>query len=127
MRVRKVAPRRPCNWPTNRRFSRTLKRVYRPPASVSTPSCRRAHGWRARSYPARLIVPASGRSKPHRSLNRVVLPAPLGPSKPVIAPAGASKLMLVRMRRLPKALLTCSIEITASLRWRCAAPSAFRT
>jgi len=58
------------------------------------------------------ISPESGCSRPMIILNRVDLPAPLGPITPTMAPGGIWKLRSSISRRSPKALLTFLNSIT---------------
>src|SRR5436309_8317561 len=44
-----------------------------------------------RSWPSNVTVPVSGRRMPNRQLNRVVLPAPLGPTRPTASPASTPR------------------------------------
>ncbi len=48
---------------------------------------------RAMSWPSTLIEPAVGTSRPSNMAMVVVLPAPLPPSSPTVAPAGVVKSM----------------------------------
>src|SRR5215471_2240391 len=59
------------------------------------------------------IAPASGTSAPAIRLNKVVLPAPLGPMSPVMVPASTVKLTPSTARRLPNALTSSA---TSSMR-----------
>jgi hypothetical protein len=56
-----------------------------------SPRCDRAGGDRwLMSSPKSSILPDDGLVKPHRALNVVVFPAPLGPMRAVSRPTGAS-------------------------------------
>src|SRR6202034_2278004 len=44
--------------------------------------------------PSKTMSPASGRSCPQTQLNRVVLPAPFGPTRPTLSPGATSNVML---------------------------------
>src|SRR5258708_10879561 len=71
-------------------FSRAVSRTYRPRASESTPMrARTARGSAAASMPSTLAVPCEGFTRVAIMRSVVVLPAPLGPSSPVIEPSGA--------------------------------------
>src|SRR5690606_12568678 len=73
-------------------FSRAVRRLYTPRASGSTPRARRAaSGSLATSLPSTRTRPPSGRISVYSIRSVVVLPAPLGPSRPVISPSRASK------------------------------------
>jgi len=67
--------------------------------------------------------PESGRSSVARMESSVVLPAPLGPNKPKIAPLGTSRLAPVRasLRRRPshplRNVFVRSFASTASIVW----------
>src|ERR1700722_6613905 len=52
------------------------------------------------------MSPSSGRSWPQTQLNNVVLPAPLGPTRPTLSPAQTSKVMVCTALIPPKDLLT---------------------
>src|ERR1700722_2272372 len=52
------------------------------------------------------MSPSSGRNWPQTQLNRVVLPAPLGPTRPTLSPEPTSKLMACTALMPPKDLLT---------------------
>ena len=83
----------PCNWPKYTMFSRALRRGYRPRASLSTPMrATAAWGARATSRPSTVMRPALGAINPANMRSVVVLPAPLGPSRPVMWPLGALRL-----------------------------------
>ena len=56
----------------------------------------------ATSIPSICAVPESGTSTVYRMRSVVDLPAPFGPSKPLILPSGASKLTPRTARTLPK-------------------------
>ncbi len=59
---------------------------------AATPMWRRTSlGWRTTSIPATVAVPASGVARVVSTRTAVVLPAPFGPSRPRIVPAGTSK------------------------------------
>src|ERR1700733_13906715 len=51
-------------------------------------------GMPANCFPSNTMSPDSGLSCPHTQLKRVVLPAPLGPTRPTLAPASTSNVML---------------------------------
>src|SRR3984957_6917215 len=76
------------------------------------------------TLPSNSISPSSGRNWPQTQLNRVVLPAPLGPTRPTLSPAQTSKVMACTALIPPKDLLTpemlrsCSISATGSSRHR---------
>src|SRR5690606_26810240 len=73
-------------------FSRAVRRLYTPRASGSTPSARRAAtGSSATSRPSTRTRPLSGAISEYSMRSVVVLPAPLGPSRPVIWPSCATK------------------------------------
>ncbi|MNT79607.1 hypothetical protein D3C72_2189600 [compost metagenome] len=56
--------------------------------------------------PSNITRPCSARYNPVSTLNRVVLPAPLGPSRPRISPRRMLRSMPCRACRPPKNLLT---------------------
>ncbi|OIQ80812.1 hypothetical protein GALL_374340 [mine drainage metagenome] len=60
--------------------------------------------------------PSVGRLTAEMQLNKVLLPAPLGPISARISPARTSKLMALLARRPPKRLVTCC---TSSTVWPC--------
>src|SRR5258708_4676329 len=73
-------------------FSRAVSRAYRPRASDSTPMrAFTASESAAQSRPSTFAVPCVGVTSVEIIRNVVVLPAPLGPRSPVIAPSGAVK------------------------------------
>ena len=91
------------------------------------PVCARARRARdARRLPAIETVPAAGFSRPVQALNVVVLPAPLGPIRPVIRPAGASSVTRSTATRPPKrtsrSLMPRSADRTAGASAAAAAP-----
>src|ERR1700677_1463102 len=53
-----------------------------------------------------MMSPASGRSCPQTQLNRVVLPAPFGPTSPTLSPGATSKVMAYTACMPPKDLHT---------------------
>src|ERR1700761_8884506 len=59
-----------------------------------------------RAWPSKTTSPCSGRSCPQTQLNSVVLPAPLGPTRPTLSPANTSKVMLCTAWIPPKDLHT---------------------
>src|SRR5688572_27506048 len=63
--------------------------------------------------PARRIRPDSGGRWPAMALNRVVLPAPFGPMRPVIEPLGTRRLTRSTARSAPKLRTTFSSSSTA--------------
>src|SRR5690606_20178103 len=105
-------------------FSRAVRRLYTPRASGSTPRARRAaSGSLATSLPSTSTRPLSGRIRVYSIRSVVVLPAPLGPSSPVISPSRASKptssTATTRVLSLPlplpgKVLRRCSAMIMSS-------------
>src|SRR5437763_564996 len=81
-----------------------------------TPSRARVWGRRAViSRPSMLTWPRFGRWNPVTTLNRVVLPAPLGPMRPVTAPALDSSETPPRACTPPKLTLTSSTRNTGRL------------
>ena len=78
--------------------------------------------------PSRSTRPAVGACRPHTTLNRVVLPAPLGPMSPVIVPASAARSTSRRAARPPKLTPTrrTSSAVMGSSRGRPAVRSAVR-
>src|SRR5437660_888557 len=66
------------------------------------------------SAPANEIVPKSGIRNPEIRLNKVVLPAPLGPINAVIRPSRAASQTSATAARPPNRLLTC---LTSSMFW----------
>jgi hypothetical protein len=60
-------------------------------------------------------LPAAGSMSPSKHRKVVVLPAPLGPSKPVTRPGCTEKLRLLTARTPPKDLLSLSIVMLAPL------------
>src|SRR6056297_53304 len=66
-------------------------------------------GTPARSSPLNVQRPWSGVSNPVSRLNRVVLPAPLGPIRPVMSPAGISRWSTSTAVRPPKDRCTPSM------------------
>src|SRR3990167_364517 len=74
-------------------FSRAVSRLYTPRASGNTPSWRRtASASFTLSRPSTCTRPDSGDIRVYSMRSVVVLPAPLGPSRPVISPSRAVKL-----------------------------------
>lgn len=131
--LRERGRRRP--WPCSRyctarrRFSRTgssktrlviWNERDRPAASIL---------WGGRpvtSRPSKCTVPALGRIAPLIRLNRLLLPAPLGPITAVICPARASKLKSCTARSAPNCTLKPLTQRTA-LTWRPSLPGPART
>ena len=64
--------------------------------------------WPEMSSPLKRIVPSVGVSKPDINPNKVVLPAPFGPIRPVMRPASASSEAESTASRPPKRLLAFS-------------------
>src|SRR4030042_1023981 len=62
------------------------------------------------SAPAKTTEPRSGRRNPESRLNSVVLPAPFGPMRALMAPCGTSKDTLSTALRPPNRLLMLRIE-----------------
>ena len=56
--------------------------------------------------PSKTMSPSSGRNWPQTQLNNVVLPAPLGPTRPTLSPGLTSKVMLCTALIPPKDLHT---------------------
>src|ERR1700734_2147905 len=54
--------------------------------------------------PSKRTLPPSGRNWPHRQLNNVVLPAPLGPTSPKISPGITDRVTSCRAWTPPKRL-----------------------
>src|SRR5712691_12420447 len=74
-------------------FSRAERRGYTPNSAVTTPTRRRTSSGALRvSKPSTSTEPASGASSVQMTRSVVVLPAPLGPSRPKISPGRASRL-----------------------------------
>ena len=73
-------------------FSRALRLLYKPAACGKTPKWARAVEVSPRmSTPSMRALPLSGVSTPYVKRRLVDLPAPFGPSKPVISPSRAVK------------------------------------
>src|SRR5918997_3685275 len=62
----------------------------------------RCGGRRSRRAPAKVTLPAVGRSRPDSKLITVVLPAPLGPISPTISPSSTAKETSSTARTPPK-------------------------
>src|SRR5207244_2492665 len=78
------------------------------------PSQERLRHGQPLSHPATRAAPESGRSSPNNIRMAVVLPAPLGPSKPKISPASTRRFTSCTAVRAPNRLLRCSTSrITA--------------
>src|SRR5438093_9741319 len=60
-----------------------------------------------------MIIPASGLSSPATSRSRVVLPAPVGPSKTTNSPLGMVRLTSLAASTSPKRLITRSMTTSA--------------
>src|ERR1700722_9333178 len=58
------------------------------------------------AVPSKVMSPCSGRSCPQTQLKSVVLPAPFGPTRPMLSPARTSKEMLCTAWIPPKDLQT---------------------
>src|SRR5487761_2474919 len=100
-------------------FSRAVRRLYRPRASGSTPRRRRtATGSTEASMPSMSTRPRSGRISVYRQRSVVVLPAPLGPSSPVISPSRALNDTPSTATTLPKRLCKSITSIMALILWR---------
>src|SRR5580698_7959811 len=56
--------------------------------------------------PSKMMSPDSGRSCPQTQLNKVVLPAPFGPTSPTLSPGATSKVMVCTAWIPPKDLQT---------------------
>ena len=90
-----------------------------PRASGSTPSERRtASGSASASMPSTWMLPASGRMSVYSMRSVVVLPAPLGPSRPVISPSRALNDTPCTARTAPKDFTRPCTSIMARPRWR---------
>src|SRR5213080_1577028 len=59
-----------------------------------------------RPTPLKVMCPPSGRTSPVTTLKNVVLPAPLGPMSPMMAPRGTTRSTSFRATTLPKRLRT---------------------
>ena len=115
-RAARAARRRP--RPARRRLAMSAaRRTFSRTVSSPNGSRRwnvRASPWRARlngasrvtSRSPRRTDPVVGGWRPQITLKSVVLPAPLGPMRPVMAPASASKETSSRARRPPKLTVT---------------------
>ena len=77
----------------------------------------RAAGIESRSSPKARTVPASGDTKPLRTLKKVVLPAPFGPINPQV-PAGKRRLTPSRGVTPPNLTVRSAISITRAARPR---------
>src|SRR4030042_385948 len=60
--------------------------------------------------PSKKMSPWVGLRKPLKRLKTVVLPAPLGPMRPLSAPAGTERLKSSRAERPPKRLPKCRVS-----------------
>ena len=92
--ARALAARRPMSHssPTRVRFWRPVSNPSNVASWAATPMCRRTSlGCFTTSIPATVADPASGTARVVRTRTAVVFPAPLGPSRPRIVPAGTSK------------------------------------
>ena len=76
----------------------------------------RCGGMPVMSCPANSTRPVSGFSEPAKQLKAVVLPAPLGPTKPVMAPRVNARLSPCSTRWPPKALLS---SLAFNRAWSC--------
>ena len=97
---------RPCSSPQNRRLSRTLSDSYRL-VSVCTPILARSASAldRVRVSPNSVTSPRLGVSRPVSRRTVVVLPAPLGPSRPKARPVEAWKDSSETTSRLPNSFV----------------------
>src|SRR5258706_4010823 len=97
-------------------FSRAVSRAYRPRASDSTPMrALTASGSAALSMPSTFAVPCVGTTSVEIIRNVVVLPAPLGPRSPVMAPSGAVKVTWRTASTSPKRFASSWTAIIRSL------------
>ena len=105
-------------WAPTITFSKTVKSPNKPtPCNVraiprSTSSC--GFG-KSLFFPFNSNSPESGVTNPHSALNKVVLPAPLGPINPTTSFFAISKYTSLRARRPPKETLTLSTRSAALL------------
>src|SRR5262249_19982223 len=84
-------------------------------------TCRTRAGWRNASIPATCRLPASGRSRVATARMKVVLPAPLGPSRATTRPGSATRSSPARAGVRPKRLVrprASRIGVTGVLSWR---------
>src|SRR5579884_784498 len=98
---RRTASRRPTwlSWPIRRRFSRAVSRSSTAAFCPAKPMlARTASASVATSRPSTRARPLSGRSTVVNTRTAVVLPAPLGPSRPSTVPASTSRLSPSRAR-----------------------------
>src|SRR6185503_12678454 len=63
---------------------------------------------RVTSTPSMVTRPARGRTSPESTPNNVVLPAPLGPTRPTVVPRGTVRLTLSRATTPPNRTVTPS-------------------
>src|SRR5258706_3861556 len=97
-------------------FSRAVSRAYRPRASDSTPMrALTARESAAQSRPSTFAVPCVGTTSVEIIRNVVVLPAPLGPRSPVMAPSGAVKVTWRTASTSPKRFARSWTSIIRSL------------
>ena len=108
-RCRASARERPNRRPNISRFSRPV-RISSTAANcpVRPSNSRTAAGSRATSSPRTSARPESGTSSVARTRTRVVLPAPLGPSRPNTAPSGTTRSTPASATVAPKRLVTPS-------------------
>jgi hypothetical protein len=97
---------------SQRRWLRALRRGWNEAASRTTPTRRAGRSSSGYGRPSTVAVPEVGRARPRTIRKVVVLPAPLGPRKPVTRPGWTSKLRPSTARRVPKALVSPRALIT---------------
>jgi hypothetical protein len=87
-----------------RSVSRTEKNGSNTSSCGTMPTLRRAWAYAlTTSFPMTVTRPPVARASPASTLIRVVLPAPLGPSRPKNSPASMSKLTQSSARSVPRA------------------------
>ena len=94
-----------------RRWSRPVRPGWKPVASSAAPTVAAGSGRSAYGVPSKVAVPDVGRTSPRRQRSVVVLPAPLGPRKPVTRPGWTRKDRSSTAWTSPKVLVSPEISI----------------
>ena len=114
-RARATARPRWWSWPIITRFSRPVSRASTVASWAARPSTwRAAWGSASTSMPETRAEPASGTLSVVSTRTAVVLPAPLGPSRPHTVPRGTSKLTPSRAVFSPNRLMRPSTSMAFS-------------
>lgn len=90
-----------------------------PKASGIQPTARcTSRGWATGSSPAMRMVPESGARRAASMSSRVVLPTPLGPTRPVTLPEGTARLSCWTAGNRPKKRDTSVTSMLMARGWR---------